>query len=70
MVLMMGLRETPVLWILGSLYNMGYLKPCGHKCSVTSSGREDPLMWRVVLRYMNCVGPWSVSYTLDHPAES
>jgi hypothetical protein len=42
------------LWILGSLYILGGLKPCG--CSLaTSSGSEDPLIRRVVFLSADCV---------------
>jgi hypothetical protein len=38
-VLMRDLRGTPALWILGSPYNLGGLKPGGHSCMV---GSKDP----------------------------
>jgi len=55
-MLMIGLRGTPTLWVLlGNPYNLGGLKPCGHKCSVTSSRSEDPLKRRVVFHSADCV---------------
>jgi len=54
---------TPALCIARSLQRLGALEPCGHSCSVTSSGMEDFLSSsssssssNMVLHSIDCVG--------------
>jgi hypothetical protein len=45
MVLMIGLKGTPDLWILCSPCNLGGLGPCSRRShSETHAGREGPLI--------------------------
>jgi len=69
-VMMMGFRGTPALWISGNPYNLGGLKPCGCSLAVFSES-EDSLMRWVVHSSTDCVGSLGlVSYKLYHPAVS
>jgi len=64
-VLMMGLRQAPALWILWSLYNSSGLNPCGHSCSAKSSGNEDPLKRRAVFHSTDCSGQFLIWWIIQ-----
>jgi len=63
MVLMMGISETPIIYILGSLYSLVGLEQCGHRCSVTS--RMENFLSSIVVGPHGVIGQPHVCWTLQ-----